>query len=786
MTDAPKLPGAKCDECPLKLGGQLVLPERKTNPRFVILDELPWRSDMNEGRPLSGPAGMRLNKAMTTAKVSRSDAHVTCAVACYPGREVKPKEIQQAITACRPRLEKELAALGPLPVVALGTHALKSLFQKDMPIVQWFGYPVDEGRVFPMLHPAAVQFNLLLKDLYNELWKRVRLWLDGKLKWEWPDIHIEPTDAALLALQELAKSPVIGVDVETAGTSPQFSTLMCVGVGDGKRGVSLKWPIESPAHDEAMRAILSNSATKVYHNAQHDVLTLRANGLTLGGKIEDTLLLHVAAHPGLRHNLSFATAQHFAAPRWKTEFHDESELKGMDVFTNAPGHVLRTYNAKDSVMGRLLAIPLRRAIDSNSRMAKIVENLEALSIIAMDMRWRGIKIDLAAREVHRAELQAAMTELEGLWAAEYPGWKMGKNGCHPKLKVLFFEEFKIKPLRHSKKTKGPKLDTWSLQMFRAEGGKVARAAELLLRYRKATKLMSTYIEGLVVDPDGCVHPAWSVWGPITGRWACAQPNVMNIPAAKEMDFGAYKVKLPGMRDMFRARDGHVLVAADYAKLELWIVAALAGDQKLITAWKEGKDVHAQNASDLMKVEKPSKNERSFAKKFVYGANYDAMAETLWAVMVTEFPATKLNHVRKLLLGWKAAHPDIFRMHIKWRQFVYENGYIEVPHSGLRVYYADEKQTVNLPVQGTAAVLANRATREIWDRGYGQWLLIQCHDELVLEVPIGREREAAELLKSSMERPLELNGKEWVFPVEIKTGANWGVMKEYLPEGAPKA
>lgn len=779
MTDS-KLPAANCAECPLKDCGRPVAAERKSNPRFVILDEIPWKSDMQDNRPLSGVPGLRLNKAMTSAGVSRNDAHVTCAVACYPGRALKPRELQEAITACRPRLEKELADLGDLPIVAVGTQALKALYRRDMPMVAWFGYPID-NRVFPMIHPSTVQLNLLLKDLYVELWKRVRTWLDGKLEWVWPPMHIEPTDECLQALHMLAESDVVGVDVETAGTSPQFSELMCVGVGNGKVGVSLKYPVMSPAHDAALRKVLESASVKVYHNAQHDVLTLRANGFKLGGKIEDTLLLHVAAHPGLRHNLSFATAQYFAAPRWKTEFHDESELKGMEVFTKAPGEVLRLYNAKDAVMGRLLRIPLRRIVDSDPRLVKIVENLEALSEIAMDMRWRGIKIDDNARALHRAELQAAMTELENLWATEFPAWKMGKNGCHPRLKELFFEEFKIKPLRFSKKTKGPKLDTWSLQMFRAGGGPPARAAELLLRYRKASKLMSTYVDGLKTEPDGMVHPAWSIWGPITGRWACANPNVMNIPGAKEMDFGSYKVKLPGMRDMFVSRPGHTFVAADYAKLELWIVAALAGDEKLIDAWRTGKDVHAQNGQDMFKLPKVDKNQRNFAKKFVYGANYDAQAETLWSVMVTEFPETKLTHVRRLLLGWKASHPDIFRMHTKLRQFVYENGYIEIPHSGMRVYYADEKQTVNVPIQGTAAVLANRAARTIWDKGFGSWLVIQCHDELVLEVPDDKIAEAAALLKEAMEAPLELNKRQWVFPVETKAGKNWGALKEYPPK-----
>jgi DNA polymerase-1 len=105
--------------------------------------------------------------------------------------------------------------------------------------------------------------------------------------------------------------------------------------------------------------------------------------------------------------------------------------------------------------------------------------------------------------------------------------------------------------------------------------------------------------------------------------------------------------------------------------------------------------------------------------------------------------------------------------------VYHNGFIEIPHSGLRVYAPDDKQTVNLPVQGTAAVLANRATLAIAARGFMSWILIQCHDELLLEVPDARIDEAAQLLRETMEEPLALNGKDWVFPVEVKVGKDWG-------------
>lgn len=795
-----KLPSANCDACPLRACGVAVPPERKSNPRLVIVGESPWKNEAAEGRPFCGASGLFLNDTLRRVGVQRSDAHVTNAVACYPGREMNEKEWKGALEACGPRLQRELDELhakGVNKIVALGGKALSKLEGRKMGIVGWLGHPLmdadEQGGVFPIMHPAAVLRNPLLKELWRTCWQRAAKWLSGPgyggLTWTKARIHIDPTDEALLALERMRTASVIGADVETGGKSPLYAPLLCLSVASPETGdaVSLKWPIESYAHEEALRALLADPAVaKTFHNKQHDLLTLESNAIVCAGVIHDTLTMHVAKYPGQPHNLSYATTQHITGPRWKSLFHDESELKGLEVFTKSKPEDLRTYNAEDSFRGALLYFALRDLVRGDVRVEKIVENLDALSDIAIDMRRRGVRVDLAKREEHRVELTESIAKVARDFALEYPEWQLGKNGAHPSLKKMFFERFGVTPLRRSKKTGKPKLDTWSLQMYRAAGGTVSRAAELILQYRKCTKLLTTYIEGLQVDPDGCVHPAWSVWGPISGRWACADPNLMNIPKAKELDLGnAGKIKLPGMRDMFVAKPGHTLVAADYEKLELWIVAALSGDEPLIAAWNEGKDVHTQNASDMF-GHKPDDNERHFAKRFVYGANYDAKAETLHAAMVTEFPKTKLPHVRKLLMAWKAKHPKIFRMHSVWRKFVYDHGYIEIPISGLRVYYADEKQTVNLPVQGTAAVLANRAARAIAARGKASWLVIQCHDELVLEVPEGQEQEAAELLRETMSAPLELpgTGKSWIFPVEVKQGKNWGAMSKL--KAAPKA
>jgi DNA polymerase-1 len=701
-----------------------------------------------------------VNQSLNQAGLRRERAVVLNAVNCYDQKHLTDGEYNEAVACCRPAVEK---VVGKLPVIAMGNKALLSLTRKSN-VFQWMGAPL--GNVFPVFHPASCFRKPSLLPIFSMLMRRAGQWLRGNyVPYKWPAIYIEPNFQALQALSRIRGADLIGVDVETAG-EPLFADLLCVGVASQEEAVSLRWPIKEP-YLSAMKKVLTAPGTKLFHNKQHDQLALEANGLPLEGRTDDTLVIHAAMAPQIPHSLSFVSMCELPVDRWKSEFHDESEFKGLEVFTNSSAESLRQYNARDCGVEPPLWKKL--APRATAQHQALYDNLMDLSEIATAMRKRGVLVDDTARNVHRESKSAEMDKLAEMFRTIGQGAELGKTGTHGSLKKLFFDELKAPVLRTTESGK-PALDSWVLSQYK-KYPTLTSAATVLLDYRKAAKLKTTYLDNLPVLPDGRVHPAWSVWRVITGRWACGAPNMMNIPKK--------------LRDMFIPTPGHTFVAADWQKVELWIVAILAGDEPLLQAFHDGVDVHTLNASDLYgvpasQIGNPS-TERDFAKRFVYGANYGASAETLWESSVVEFPDLRLNHVVQLRKRWFEAHPAIKAWQTRTIAQAEDTGRVSVPLEGGRVQIFHDRheqglanKAINFGVQGIVGWMANRAIQEVRELNP----VLQVHDELVLEPPLDQAETYAKALKIAMERPVNLHGQDWSFPVDLSVGKNWGSMESF--------
>jgi uracil-DNA glycosylase family 4 len=335
------------------------VPPEHNGTQAAIVGEQPGVGEAEDGKPFVGPSGRLVNRALETAGLDRRRLHITNAVACYSPTKLSSKHYAKAAACCAPRLQQETA--GYEKIITLGARPLQ-VFTRKTSVIEWFGYPLLDvtssfGRkIFPHFHPAAALRAPPLLPVFTHIMRRAAAWVRGELPlWQWPDIHTEPTPEALAALRRIAQAPLLSYDVESAGTSPQFDKLLCVGVGTPQEAVSLEWPVRSRAHYEALVACLTGRAVKAAHNDQHDRLVLEAHGIDVAEPRIDTLLAHSSLYPQLRHGLSFVCAVEFAAPRWKSDFHGESEHKGAEMFARADPTVLRTYNARDCIMDALLA-----------------------------------------------------------------------------------------------------------------------------------------------------------------------------------------------------------------------------------------------------------------------------------------------------------------------------------------------------------------------------------------------------------------------------------------------
>src|SRR6185369_5445957 len=363
--------GALCSDCPFK-DQQPVLPSYTPNAKLVVLAESPGKTEVYEGRPLVGPTGQWVDECLEKQNISRGHLHVSNAVLCRPTKSATPKDWKQAVKCCKPRLVRELKKVRSKTVFALGKWALYATTGKGK-IVPWVGAPLAGGpdfpkhTILPSLHPTFCRFyQSAYSPVFEIFLQRAWLLATKQLRpWRWPKLVIKPGPAMLEALKQIRDSNMpVGVDVETAGVDPMQSRLLCLGLATRKLAVSVPWPIDQlPVEYRALiTEILESTEPKIMQNGQHDLLTMKHNNFKIKHFTFDTLLAHAVVAPQIAHDLGLIATIEYHAPRWKTEFGEETDLKGAAKFTNRDPLELRLYNAKEAYMTVRLYRPLVRRL----------------------------------------------------------------------------------------------------------------------------------------------------------------------------------------------------------------------------------------------------------------------------------------------------------------------------------------------------------------------------------------------------------------------------------------
>jgi DNA polymerase-1 len=721
-------------------------------------------------------------------------------------------------------LERELKRQPAKVIWGTGKRALHALTGKHQ-VFEWCGSPhrgavikrkkkllhdFSDYTLLPTLHPAftfrpgfgAYRQPILMHA--GRAWDLAR----GKLpKWRWPAFILEPGPRMVNALRRMASERLpISIDVEAR---PSSGTMMCLGLGNRKRVVSIPWDpywagkfgdvpgIDSYPEGKEIRRlvekILASSLPKVMQNGQFDILVLEDHGFTIRNFAFDTLFAHAVAAPSLRHDLSFMCACEFHGPRWKTIFHAKADSKGEDAFTKRNPLILRRYNAQDVWMTLRLYYRLKTRLYQTHQGWELFRDYMKQGAIALEMRRTGVQVDTDKFAYHRKILMArrgdAQTEFRQ-WA-RHLGMDDFNLNSNAQLKKLFFGICKVTPSRWSEQTGSPSLDEKALlKLITDRRIHVAALSRSLLRFRRYSKLVKTYIDGLARDKYDIVHPNWKIYGTITGRWSSADPNVMNIPKPrkkklkKKDKYGKpiEKIIAPGLRDLFVAHHDGWVCEADYSQLELRLIALLSGDKVLLEAYERGEDVHYLNAQLLFGTKTPTSKERDLAKRFVYGCNYGGSAATLWQSLVVDFPDLTLMDVERMMRIWNLGHQAIVNWRNNMLRFARENGYIHDIFSSRREYFfgpPEPTKVYNFPIQTAAAYIIGKAIKKMrkmitdWEH---ESIMFQCHDALIMSTtnPVG----TAKKLKKAMEMKLTFRGNTMHFPIDWKIGKNWGEAKGY--------
>ena len=509
-------------------------------------------------------------------------------------------------------------------------------------------------------------------------------------------------------------------------------------------------------------ALLSGDIRKISHNVKDLMRTLLDGGLPAEGFVFDTAL---AAY------LLDATAGGYDLPRlFVSYFNQELEKPAHlepDAFSPlgdraAAWASLHSYGAAIEALYGVLLPRLRE-----QGMEKLYFGVELpLCRVLADMERSGFLVDGGALARFGADLSDTIRQLEErIYAAA--GQQFNINSPKQLGKVLF-EDL---GLPHGKKTK----TGWSTNADVLEKLKDQPLVADVLTYRQYAKLKSTYADGLlkVIDPDGRIRTSFQMTVTATGRLSSTEPNLQNIPT--RTDLGSK------MREMFVAAPGHVLVDADYSQIELRLLAHISGDEAMQQAFLSGEDFHTVTAARVFHVpqDQVTHQMRSRAKAVNFGIVYGISAFSL-----SQDIGVTVAEAKEYMERYFATYTGVRQYMEQVVSQARERGYVEtlwhrrralpeLKSSNFNMRSFGERVALNMPIQGTAADIIKlamvRVHRRLAAEGLEARLIMQVHDELIVECPEAEASRVEQLLQQEMQGVAELSVP---LLAEAHTGHNW--------------
>ena len=384
-----------------------------------------------------------------------------------------------------------------------------------------------------------------------------------------------------------------------------------------------------------------------------------------------------------------------------------------------------------------------------------------------DMQRAGILVDKQALVDYGVELRAGIEELQAR-IYEEAGEEFNINSPKQLGEILFVKL----GMKGGKKTKSGYSTAADVLEKLAEDHEIVAD---ILNYRTLTKLNSTYAEGLLnfIQADGRIHGEFNQMVTATGRISSTNPNLQNIPVRTELG--------RRFRTVFVPKPGCVFIDADYSQVELRILALLSGDAKLIAAYKDASDIHAVTASQVFHVplEEVTPELRRNAKAVNFGIVYGISAFGL-----SEGLSISRSEAKEYIERYFAAYPDVKKYLDGEVAFAHEHGYVktifgrrrpvpDINASNFARRSFSERVAMNSPIQGSAADIMKKAMNEVncalRAGGYASRIVLQVHDELLIEAPVAEQEAVKALLVDKMQHAVDL-AVELV--ADANVGENW--------------
>lgn len=558
------------------------------------------------------------------------------------------------------------------------------------------------------------------------------------------DYQAVTTEAQLAALlDKLSQADTIGIDTETTSLDAMNASLVGISIAF-QAGEAIYIPVghsltAAPEQIDLQDVLgrlkphLENPALKkIGQNLKYDQHVFANYGIALNGIAGDAMLASYIIESHFGHGLDELSERWLGLETITYESLCGKGAKQISFADVAIGQATE-YAAQDADFALRLEAHLRAQMDA--KQLEMYEKMELpVAQVLFEMERNGVQIDRAELSRQSAELGAELMKLEQE-AYAVAGQPFNLNS--PKqLQEILFDKMGI-PTKGLKKTAKGGISTNEAVLEQLAPD--YPLPKIILQNRSLAKLKSTYTDKLpeMISPkDGRVHTTYAQAVAITGRLASNNPNLQNIPIRT--------AEGRRVRRAFTAPQGSVIVSADYSQIELRIMAHLSGDKTLITAFQNGEDVHRRTAAEVFGIapENVSSEQRRYAKTInfglIYGMGQYGLAKSLGIDNIS---------AKTFIDRYFARYPGVAEYMQRTKEQAAAQGFVETLF-GRRLYLPDirnknanaragaERAAINAPMQGTASDLIKRAmidVRNCLSDGIGSKLVMQVHDELVLEV-----------------------------------------------------
>ncbi len=574
-------------------------------------------------------------------------------------------------------------------------------------------------------------------------------------------------------LNQLAKQKIFAIDTETSGLDPLTCELIGISISwKPEEAYYIDWQSIKNANLEPLKKILADeNIKKIGHNIKFDMAILENANLPLQGADFDTMIAAYLINPGERRfkldNLAFSEFGHQMIP---IEYLIGKKGKGQLTMDQIDKEKIYDYACEDADYTFRLYEILEKNL-KKKQLGELFKNIEMPLIpVLLLMEKNGVKIN-----------KKYLSKIENLVSKQIKA--LEKN-----IYKLSGEEFNIASPKQLKEILFTKLNISTEGLKKTKTGVSTAAGELekmkdlhpiiplISEYRELAKLNSTYIKALpelINKTTARIHTSYNQTITATGRLSSSNPNLQNIPIRTPLG--------KKIRGAFIADKGNKLITADYSQIELRVVAHLSEDQNMINAFKQNKDIHQTTAAFIFDVpfDKVDSDMRRKAKEVNFGIMYGMGAFGLaQRTGISRFEAKEFidRYFAKYAKMKKYTEDIITKAH--------ELGFVKTLFDRVRylpdinssmamVRNAAERAAINLPIQGTSADIMKLAMIAVYHKLQTEKLtaklIMQVHDELILEVPKNEVGKISKLLKQEMESVIKLKVP---LIVDVKVGNNW--------------